>query len=351
MAWKAALGVLISGLALWYTFRGVDLGEVWADIRRARPVLFLLSSAAATGVFWIRAWRWKVLLDPVSPGTTFRSRFAAVTIGFMGNNLLPARVGEFARAYALSRMTTVPVVASFGSLVLERVLDGVFVIGLLFVAMALPGFPDFSGGQFTYMWVVRSVGVTVLLVVAALAVLVFWPAGTIRRLEWAAARLLPVRLARPVVDACEAFLAGVSALRRPRLMLQALAWSAVLWLFNAVGFWIGFAAFDLDLGYVAALFFQSVVALFVSVPSAPGFWGIFELAADVVLVGLWGQAEVRALAYAVGFHLAGFVPVTVLGLWYAWRLGLSMRELGRSEEVVEEEVERTTGVDPERPRP
>ncbi|MEX0893544.1 MAG: lysylphosphatidylglycerol synthase transmembrane domain-containing protein [Gemmatimonadota bacterium] len=350
MAWKAALGLLVSGLALWWVFRDVDLGHVAADIGRADPLLFLLSAAAATGVFWIRAWRWKALLEPVCPGTTFRSRFAAVTIGFMGNNLLPARVGEFARAYALSRMTPVPIVASFGSLVLERLLDGVFVVGFLFVAMWLPGFPGFPGGQFEYMGVVRSAGVTVLAAVGLLMVMVFWPAGSVRLLERAAVRVLPKRIARLVVDALEAFLAGVGALREPRLMARALAWSAALWLFNAVGFWIAFAAFDLELGYVAALFLQSVVALMVSVPSAPGFWGVFELAADVVLVGLWGQAEVRALAYAVGFHLAGFIPVTLLGLWYAWRLGLSVGELGRSEEVVEQEVERTTGVTPEHPR-
>ncbi|HSJ32579.1 MAG TPA: lysylphosphatidylglycerol synthase transmembrane domain-containing protein, partial [Longimicrobiales bacterium] len=144
--WKGVLGLVISAAALYFTFSRMDLRSVMGELRAADPFLFVLSAAAITGVFWIRAWRWKVILAPVAD-VPFRSRFSAVTIGFMGNNVLPARVGEFMRAYALSRTEPVPIVASFASLLIERIFDGILVIALLFIAMAMPDFPPFSGSQ------------------------------------------------------------------------------------------------------------------------------------------------------------------------------------------------------------
>jgi hypothetical protein len=138
--WKAALGIVISSAALYFTFRRMDLSGVVGELRAADPVLLAASAAAVTFVFWIRAWRWRVILRPIRD-TSFGARFAAVAIGFMGNNLLPARIGEFMRALSLSRLEPVPVVASFGSLVVERLLDAIFVIAFLFLATTLPGFP------------------------------------------------------------------------------------------------------------------------------------------------------------------------------------------------------------------
>jgi hypothetical protein len=103
----------------------------------------------------------------------------------------------------------------------------------------------------------------------------------------------------------------------------------------------------MQLSYTAALFFQSVIALAVSVPSAPGFFGPFELAAKLVLADMWGMDASHAIAMAGGFHIAGFIPVTLIGIYYARHIHLSLSEVKESEETVEAAVERTTGVDPE----
>ena len=112
-----------------------------------------------------------------------------------------------------------------------------------------------------------------------------------------------------------------------------------LWLFNACGFWVAFKAFGIELPFTAALLLQSVIALFVSVPSGPGFWGLYEGAARIVVVSAYGIPLDKATGFAIGFHLGGFIPVTVIGLYYAWRLGISLREVEVSEEVVESAVE------------
>lgn len=341
--WKTLLGVAISGGLLWYVFRGQDLGEMVHELGQANPALLIVATALATFVFWIRAWRWRCILDPVRPDTSFRSRFAAVNIGFMANNLLPARVGEFARAYAISRLEPVPIVAGLSSLVIERLLDALTLVLLLFVAIAMPDFPAWpASAEVDIPAVARSLGVTVALATAVLFLLVAWPRQTVRVFEAVANRILPRAVRRPVVDALEAFLAGATILRNGRLLTEASLWSLVVWLTNSAAFWFAFKAFGLDLGFAAAVFFNSGLGFIVAVPAAPGFWGTYEFAARIMLVGLWAQEASKVLAFAVGFHVAGFLPVTLIGLYYASRLGISLSGVARTEEVVEEAVERET---------
>jgi uncharacterized protein (TIRG00374 family) len=338
--WKAILGISLSLGLLYWAFRDVDLREVAAELRRADPLYFLLAVAFATLVFPLRAWRWRPLLEVAAPGTTFRSRYAATTIGFMGNNLLPARIGEFARAYALARQEKASVVASFASLVAERLFDAIAVVLLLVVATALPGFPDVSeiaGQDLSVM--ARTMALVVGGLILVCVALVVWPKRTVRFVEKRIAVRLPLRVRRPLVDALEAFLAGLSALRSPASVALILFQTLIIWFVNAFSFYVAFRAFDIDVPFAGALFLQSVIALFVSLPSAPGFFGLYESAAKIVLVELFGVELTKAVSYAVGFHIGGFIPVTAIGLYYAWRLGLSWKEVEQSEETVEAAVE------------
>jgi glycosyltransferase 2 family protein len=346
--WKAILGITVSAVLLYITFSRMDLREVWQELRGVNVPLFLAATALVTSVFWIRAWRWRGILQPVAE-VPFRERFAAVNIGFMGNNLLPARIGEFLRAYALSRLSGVPIVGGLASLVVERAFDGIFVIGLLFLAMMTPQFPPLAGVQeitvpgtdqtFTIAGLARGVAVLVGALVVFLFLLVLLPKQAVRLAETMVA-WLPASFRRPVVSALEAFLAGAAVLRNPMLLLRATGWSAALWLWNAFGFWVGLHAFGIEVPFAAAVFLASAIALAASLPSAPGFIGPWHLMAVFVLADMWGANRASAGAFAAGFHMAGFIPVTLMGLFYAWRMGLSLGEAASSEEAVEEVVER-----------
>jgi uncharacterized protein (TIRG00374 family) len=292
-------------------------------------------------VFPLRAWRWKPLLDAAAPDTGFRARYAATTIGFMGNNLLPARIGEFLRAYALARQEKISVVTAFSSLVAERLFDAIALVSFLFLATALPGFPEvraLAGYDFSGM--AKTLGLVVSILIALCLALVLSPKRTVRFVEKRIAPVLPRQVRRPLVDALEAFLAGLSALRSPGRVFRVSIQTLIIWLVNGLSFWVAFLAFDIHVPFAGALFLQSVIAMAVSLPSGPGFFGLFEFAAKAVLVELFGVETSKALSFALGFHLGGFIPVTLIGLYYGWRLGLSWREIERSEETVEEAVER-----------
>ena len=122
--------------------------------------------------------------------------------------------------------------------------------------------------------------------------------------------MLPQRVGRLLVETLEAFLDGLAVLQSPRLLFPALAWSFVFWTWHSVSFWFAMMAFGIELDYAAALFMNAVIAVGVSVPSAPGFIGTFHAAAKVGLSEVYGVADGPTLAFAFGYHLGGFIPKT-----------------------------------------
>ena len=338
LGWKGAVGIAISAFLIWFTLRGEDLGEIWSLIRDADFLLLGAAVFVATFGFFIRALRWKVLLTPLDPNTSLRARYGAVNIGFMANNLLPARVGEFARAVAFARLQpSVTAGGAFGSLVVERLLDGMVLIGLLVGTVFWPGFPsDGLGDRYTEI----LIGAVTLLggvFLVALFLIVF-PRPTVRILERLAG-LLPDRFGRPIVEALEAFLTALGVLKSPRLLVQAALWSVGFWLWHGLSFWLGMLAFDIDTGLVSAFFVEAVVGFGVALPAAPGFFGTFHVSVQFALETVYGVAAAPVLAFAYAYHLGGFIPVTLIGLWYAREVGMSLGDVGSAGETVEEKLD------------
>ena len=324
--WKSVFGLAVTVFLLWWIFKEEDPAQIWNHIQEADTGLLLLAVAITTAGFAIRAFRWRYFLEPVRTGVSFRARFEAVCIGFMSNNLLPARVGEFTRAYALGRSERVPVTAVLATLVVERVLDGVAIMALLVAAVLAPSFPAETlppavlGG-------IRLVTASVAALLAVAVALIVLPDLTLRLVDGITRRFLPDVWARRVYRIAHAFLQGLASLRDPRLLIPGLVWSFAFWLFHSFSFWVGLKAFDIHLPYAAALFLNGTIAMAVSVPAAPGFFGTFHFGVKLALVDVYGVLAGPALGFAFGYHLGAFIPVTVLGLWYARKLGLSLGQV------------------------
>lgn len=342
---KAVLGLAVTVGLLWWALAGVSFAEVWENIRGGDPLLLAAAVAVATFGFVLRAMRWKVLLDPVRRDTGLRSRFASVSIHFMANNLLPLRVGEFARAWVFARLEPVTASAAFGTVVVERFMDGVVLLVFLVIPVLSPGFPDpaaLSGGLF------RAAAVAVVGVLLALVTMVVFPRGFVRAAE-RVAPVLPQSVRDPLLAALGAFLQSVSVMRDPKLLAVGFAWSFFFWAYHAVSFWLGMLAFGIDTGYLSALFTSSVVAFGVALPSAPGFFGPFHAAVTFAVSDVYGVGEAQSLAFAFAYHFGGWLPITLIGLAYVWKLGISLGDVGASEERVEAQVPPGTQTVPEAP--
>lgn len=326
---RTVFGVLFSVALLWWALRDVSATEVLQRIRAADVTLLALAVAVALSTFWIRAFRWGILLQPVVGATPFQARVGSVFIGFTANNLLPARIGEIARAYSLSRVTGIPVAASIATLVVERLLDGLVLLALLFGAMASPGFPAIEDDRVRSGAIVIALGMAVVMVALGVAVANPRRAGIFAR---TVLRPLPERVGTGALRILGSFGKGLSILRTPRLFFLSAGLSLFQWTFAALSYLLAFRAFQInDVGYSGGVFLQSLMSFAVAPPNAPGFFGPFEAAA-VFGLGLWGVAEQQSAAFAIGFHIAGFVPVNLLGAYYIWKLGLSwsgLRTVGK----------------------
>lgn len=330
---KVAVSLAVTAFFLWLALRGVSWAEVVTHLREANWGWLALSALVGTLSVHFRALRWKTLLAPVDPDVAFRPRVAGAAVGFAANNLIPARVGEIVRAVVTARLAKLPVSAVFASLVVERVLDGVVTVALLLGVMALPGFPNPASAA-PVLTGVRILALLMAIAGAGLIMLALLPSHSVRLAERTVGALLPRRLREPFIARLNEFIAGLAVLRNPRLLVLSLGWAVAQWLFIPLSIYFGFLAFGIrEPGYVGAVFLQCVINLAVSVPAAPGFFGPLEYAAKKGL-GLWGVDEARAISFAIGYHLAGYVCVTLLGVWYLQRLNLSWRELiGTAEKV------------------
>ena len=320
-----AFGIVLSVVLLLYALRDVSADELFHHLGEANLWWLLAATAVATVTFFLRAIRWKFLLRPAVGDVPLSSRFETTCIGFMANNLLPARIGEFARAYSLSRIEPVgisPILAS-----LERLLDGIVTVGLL-----IPAYFALGGERLAEAGPLQEIltGFVVLVIVGlvGVAMMVRFPTGCLRIAETLCQKL-PKRVARRVVTLVRSFIEGLGALRHGHVLAAAFAWSVILWVWNAFSFYLGFLAFDIEgPGFTGAMLLQSMISLFVAVPSSPGFFGPFEFGARIGL-DLYGIAPAKIISYAAGYHILTFIPVTVLGIWYMRKLGISRHEIGR----------------------
>ena len=338
--WKTILGLALTAVLLWWVLRDVSLAEVWHLTRAANPWLLAGAVAVATFSFVLRAIRWRVLLQPVHAHSGFESRFGATCIGFAVNNLLPARLGEFARAYSLSRTESLNIGASVASLVAERIFDGLVLAFFLFGTLSLPDFPLGDGGTASLLRRTANLGA----IAFGLAFLFLWLAArhserTVGLFRRVADRLLRPSLSRRATSIVEGFLSGLGALREPSTFARALAWSVVVWLNLAASVWLGLLAFDISApGFTGSVFLQSVIAFAVAAPSSPGFFGVFEAATRLGL-GIYDVPVAEMVSFATSYHILTFLPVTFLGLWYIRRFGLTWSEMGHSGEIVEAAVD------------
>jgi hypothetical protein len=248
----------------------------------------------------------------------------------MVNNVFPARAGEFARAFALSRSRPeVRFTAAFASLVVDRLFDGTVVIALLLLATLDPRFPaDATVLGWTAGRIAASAAMFLLAVLAVLAGLVLFPRPIIGFFERLVGSVWKAGGER-VRALLESFASGLGALRSPALMLEVLWWTILHWLLNAFAFWCGFVALGIDAPFSAALFIQGLIAIGVALPSSPGFFGMFEAAGKAGLA-LYGVPGAMAVSWALGFHILSFIPITVIGAWYFTRMHLHLSDLAHT---------------------
>ena len=321
----ALIGIAVSVALLAWALRDVSLSDVLGHVRSARLGHLAGAVAIATLPFPLRLIRWRLLLrdergNPYPAGPLWH----AVAIGFTANNILPLRAGELVRAYTAARLTSARFTTVISSIAVERIFDGLTVVALLTAALFSPELPaNVKVGGSSVAQLARGAGVISLLALLAAISVVAAPLASERLIR----RVLPHRFADRIIDLIEGVRQGLVVLRSPARLAEVVVWSLVLWLVNALAFYVGFGAFGIPVSYWGALVLQGLLVLGISIPSTPGFFGPFE-AVIVVVLALYGVSGDLALSYAISFHITTFIPITLLGFWSMIRTG-GLRDLRR----------------------
>jgi uncharacterized protein (TIRG00374 family) len=327
---RAALVLVLTLGLLAFFFRGVNLAEVWQRTREADPRFLLAGVLATLMTYALRALRWQYLLAPIGRAR-FSTALQTTFIGFAASFLLPARPGEVLRPYLLARREGLSPTACFATVILERLLDLVTVL-LLFGVFVLVVDPASLSGDPSMYARVKAGGLLAAGASTVGLVVFFFLAGHPEQLGAWALRIegvLPARLARIVAGLVESFAQGLAVMRRPAHLVGSLALSFPLWLSIALGIWLPSHAFHMTFSYVGSFLVMTLLVVGVAVPT-PGQVGGFHTAYKIAVVTFFGVAETTAVGAAIVLHAISFVPVTIIGLIFMAREGLS---LGRMREM------------------
>ena len=330
MTRRGLIGIAVSLLFIAVVFWRVDMDAFFDALAGANYLLLGPAAAVYFAVFWLRALRWRTLLLPLGPIGAGRSYWVA-TIGYAVNNVLPLRVGEFARAFLLRRNPGYPATAVLATILVERMLDGLTLLAWLAAAFAV--FSSTWDPSPTMQFVMRGAAVLFGLAAVSVVPLVAVPAWSLRRVE-TVLRLAPERSRNPGLELARSAVQGLSSLREGRVLLSVIVLSQAVWMGETVVYWLVAVAMDIDATWFVLATAVAASNLATSVPSSSGAIGPFELLAKEVLV-LAGVAAGIAAAYAVLVHLTLLVPVTALGAVFLMAEGVSLRQAVRPAERTE----------------
>lgn len=289
----------------------------------------------------LRALRWRYLLDPIKR-LDIGSLYSSLIIGYMGNVLMPAHLGEILRAYVLSKMRRIAASSAFATIVMERIIDVFTLLALMVLTIFIYSFPAWvkKSGYFLFM---GTLGIFVLLV------LLKQFSSQMQTLPGPCSRWFPRRFQQKIGDGLERFLSGIVPLKRRTDYAVVAVLSVFIWVCYGLVFYFCLHAFAFertyDLPWSASLVLLTVTTIGVLIPSSPGYVGTYHYLCQVSLA-LFGVPAGAALSFAVVVHGINFLPVAAVGLVLAYFEGVTLSGISEKKAFTDKVPEDSSSLTP-----
>jgi uncharacterized protein (TIRG00374 family) len=308
-------GFVISAVALFLVLQTIDLAQAVDVIGNANPVPLVAIVGVVAVQVALRAVRWSLLLPdrPEGGRIPFQRLIPPLLVGYLGNAILPARLGEPMRAVIASRTERVGVPESLGSVLVERVVDVATLAPIAFIAALLVDAPPLVT---QVLGIVAVGGITIVLVLTTIGVM-----PLVKLADGLGLSKRP-RIRQLIARFADS-LGGPS--RRPAILV-AVGISSAAWLLDATSFWLAATAVEAGVSYPGAMLIDGVSVLGTAVPSAPGYVGTFELA-GAGMAGALGVAAAPAFALTLLVHVMTLAPLAIGGAISVVAMGASLGEL------------------------
>jgi uncharacterized protein (TIRG00374 family) len=339
------LGLLVSLFCCFLILQNLDWKALWSALSQVHPIWLLTTLVLFYTAVYLRAVRWSLLFPKENPVAAHRL-FKPTMIGFAFNNVLPSgRVGEFMRAIYVGKKEKTGIPVALGTIVTERVFDGVTIILLFVVSMTFisPIDPEMTvefggfrlhGNMLAPLMQKVIIGSSVLIGMLGLLMI---PSVRRKLIQLLSILPLPDRIHHGIENGLEDVIRGFHAIKHPGRFLLITFYSILIWLicsFAAQTLGWGFDGVSMTLMQAIAL--MVIESLAVMIPAAPGYWGLYEagIIFGFAVLNLNPSKEI-ALAYGLVMHLIFFLPTTVLGLWFAGQASLKPPS-GKTMDSIEE---------------
>ena len=315
---QLALGLLLSAFLLWLSLRSLDPREIAGALARANWLWFVPICLLTLVSFWVRAIRWGWILRKIKP-IPVQSLFAATMIGFTANNLLPARLGEVVRPWALGKSEKISRASAFATIIVERVVDMFCILLLFAVALFLHPFPKLVQDAG-----IAALGVNLLLL-AVLLTIERSPAQAERVSAWVERRA-PARFAPKIASLLRNFSGGLGVFRSGPGLFWVTVHSSIMYAVTALGLLGCMWAFDMSVPWYAGIVMLVITAFGMMIAPTPGYLGAIQYAC-VLGLSLFGIDRAIGFSFSLYYHLTQFLPITVVGLIYLGRAGMSLGQV------------------------
>lgn len=320
--WYFWAGIFVSALFLYIALRGLQLEFVVTAIKSAKliwlmPVVFIYFISV-----WFRAQRWNYLLRPIKHLQT-REIFPVVAIGYMGNNIYPARAGELLRSIVLKRRYDIPISSTLATIIVERIIDGVVMLGFIFFNLSelnkLTAASGLIGSIHSLaLWGSIAFFGALLFFIAAAR----YPHKTQSIIHWIVENIIPKKWQEKLLNISLRFFTGVKSLSSFNNLLMVLGTSIIIWLLETSVYWIVMQAFPIEINFFGLMLMNGILNLSTTLPSAPGYIGTFD-APGIAILSAFGIEKTLAAGYILVLHAALWLPVTLLGGFYFAREDLN----------------------------
>lgn len=329
---KFWLGIAVSVFFMLLLFRKIDFNQLWSALVRVDYRYIVLAVVCTFISYFLRAVRWHYLLIP-EKRIPLSSLYPATIIGYMANNLLPARLGEFVRAYVLAQREGLQTPTVFASLVIDRLFDGFTVMLILLFTIFTLRLPQ---GMAEAETVLRTGGVVTFILYAAVIVFLFLlKRQTMRTLAWTGILLkpFPQKLSDRLIPLLGSFIGGIRMSSKGGHIAAVLASSLAVWLFCIIPVDMVLQGFGIHLPITASMFILVLLVFAVMVPASPGYIGTYHYACFKGL-SAFGIEESISVSIALVIHGTAFFPVIIAGFYHLWKNKISLNTVRKASDSV-----------------
>lgn len=318
------LGILFAIFFLWFAVRDTNLSDIGVALAKANYWYVLPFIIVFSLYFIVKAVRWALLLKPVCK-ISIREALPATVIGYSGNLLFPAYLGEFGRAYILSKQKALNYSSVLASIFLERIWDFVTLFAFVGIILIIDAkLPD----ELTHAGYLISIGVTILILM--LGLYTYWTEQFIKIIK-SVIFFLPINLQNKIIQQLEKAPLGLQSMKQPALLSRVAIASVLHWGLMGLCLYISLLAFSIEVPYTAAFIVLVLIAAGMTLPSTPGFFGTIQICFVLGLKPYGVSADV-AFAASVFFHLTMYIFTLLIGFYYFRNIGMTLNQI-REESV------------------